>query len=35
METRRKRKEWKTLEGAGLREMDVREGVCGKEWKGG
>lgn len=35
MESGRKRKEWKILEGAGLREMDTREGVCGKEWKGG
>lgn len=35
METGRKRKGWKILEGAGLREMDTREGVRGKEWKGG
>lgn len=32
---------WKKMEGmenlggAGLREMDTREGVCGREWKGG
>lgn len=35
MESGRKWKGWKNLEGAGLREMDTREGVCGKEWKGG
>ena len=35
MESGRKWKGWKNLEGAGLREMDMREGVCGKEWKGG
>lgn len=35
METGRKRKGWKILEGAGLWEMDTREGECGKEWKGG
>lgn len=35
METGRKRKEWKILEGAGLREMDTRGGACGREWKGG
>ena len=35
MESGRKRKEWKILEGAGLREMDTREGVRGREWKGG
>ena len=34
METGRKRKEWKILEGAGLREMDTRKGACGREWKG-
>lgn len=32
MESGRK---WKNLEGAGLREMDTRKGVRGKEWKGG
>lgn len=26
---------WKKMEGAGLLEMDMREGVRGKEWKGG
>lgn len=35
MESGRKRKEWKILEGAGLWKMDAREGVRGKEWKGG
>lgn len=35
MESVRKWKRRKNLEGAGLREMDTREGVCGKEWKGG
>ena len=35
MESGRKWKGWKILEGAGLREMDTREGACGKEWKGG
>lgn len=35
MESGRKWKEWKILEGAGLREMDTRGGVRGKEWKGG
>lgn len=35
MESGRKWKGWKILEGAGLREMDMRERVCGKEWKGG
>lgn len=35
MESGRKWKGWKILEGAGLREMDTREGVRGKEWKGG
>ena len=34
MESGRKRKGRKNLEGAGLREMDTREGACGKEWKG-
>ena len=35
MESGRKWKGWKNLEGAGLREMDMRRGVRGKEWKGG
>lgn len=35
MESGRKWKGWKNLEGAGLREMDTRGGVRGKEWKGG
>ena len=35
MESGRKCKRWKNLEGAGLREMDMRKGVRGKEWKGG
>ena len=35
MESGRKWKRWKNLEGAGLREMDMRKGVRGKEWKGG
>ena len=35
MESGRKWKGWKNLEGAGLREMDTREGVRGKEWKRG
>ena len=35
MESGRKWKGWKNLEGAGLREMDARKGVRGKEWKGG
>ena len=35
MESGRKWKGWKILEGAGLREMDTRKGVRGKEWKGG
>lgn len=35
MESGRKRKGRKNLEGAGLREMDTREEVRGKEWKGG
>lgn len=35
MESGRKWKGWKNLEGAGLRKMDMRKGVCGKEWKGG
>lgn len=35
MESGRKWKGWKILEGAGLREMEIEEGACGKEWKGG
>lgn len=35
MESGRKRKGWENVEGAGLREMDTREGVRGKEWKEG
>ena len=35
MESGRKWKGWKNLEGAMLREMDMREGARGKEWKGG
>lgn len=35
MESGRKWKGWKNLEGAGLREMDMRGGVRGREWKGG
>ena len=35
METGRKRAIWKNMEGAGLREMEMREGMRGKEWKGG
>ena len=35
MESGRKWKGWKNLEGTGLREMDMRRGVRGKEWKGG
>lgn len=35
MESGRKLKGWKILEGAGLREMDTWKGVRGKEWKGG
>ena len=35
MESGRKWKGWKNLEGAMLREMDMRRGVRGKEWKGG
>ena len=33
MESRRKWKGWKNLEGAGLREMEIEGGVRGKEWK--
>lgn len=35
METGRKRAIWKILEGAGLREMEIAEGVRGRERKGG
>lgn len=35
MESGRKWKGWKNMEGAMLREMDMREGACGREWKGG
>ena len=35
MESGRKWKGWKNVEGAGLLEMDTRKGVRGKEWKGG
>ena len=35
MESGRKRKRRKNLEGAGVREMDMWEGVRGKEWKEG
>lgn len=35
MESGRKWKRRKNLEGAGLREMDMRKGVRRKEWKGG
>ena len=35
MESGRKWKGWKNMEGAMLRKMDMREGVRGKEWKGG
>lgn len=35
MESGRKWKGWKNLEGAGLREMEIEGGVRGKEWKGG
>lgn len=34
MESGRKWKGWKILEGAGLREMDTRKGASGREWKG-
>lgn len=34
METGRNWAIWKNMEGAGLREMDAREGARGKEWKG-
>ena len=35
METGRKRKGWKILEGAGLREMGIEKGVRGRKWKEG
>lgn len=35
MESGRKWKRWKNLEGVGLLGMDMRGGVRGKEWKGG
>lgn len=35
MESGRKWKRWKNLEGAGLREKGIEGGVRGKEWKGG
>lgn len=35
MESGRKWKGWKILEGAGLREMEIKGGLRGKEWKGG
>ena len=35
MESGRKWKGWKNLEGAGLLEMDTRKGMRGREWKGG
>ena len=35
MESGRKWKRWKNLEGAGLREMEIGRGVRRKEWKGG
>lgn len=35
MESGRKWKRWKNLEGARLREMEIEGGVRGKEWKGG
>ena len=35
MESGRKWKEWKILEGAMLREMEIEGGVRGREWKGG
>lgn len=34
MESGRKWKGWKILEGAGLREMETEEGMRGREWKG-
>lgn len=35
MESGRKWKGWKNLEGAGLRKKGIEGGVCGREWKGG
>lgn len=35
MESGRKWKGWKNLEGAGLLEKGIEGGVCGKEWKEG
>lgn len=35
MESGRKWKGWKILEGAGLREMEIEGGLRGREWKGG
>lgn len=35
MESGRKWKGWKNLEGAGLLEKGIEEGVRGKEWKEG
>lgn len=35
MESGRKWKRWKNLEGAGLREMGIEGGLRGREWKGG
>ena len=35
MESGRKWKGWKNLEGAGVREKGMREGVSGRERKGG
>lgn len=35
METGRKRVIWKNMEGAGLLEKGIEEGVRGKEWKEG
>ena len=35
MESGRKWKGWKNLEGAELREKGIEEEVRGKEWKGG
>lgn len=35
MESGRKWKGWKNVEGAGLREMDAWKEMRGKEWKGG
>ena len=35
MESGRKWKGWKILEGAGLLEMEIEGDMRGKEWKGG